>query len=372
MLHLQTEKMKLLNFKYYKKFFSAVANGSKSSIDAPYAHKKLVITVDTEAHTLRAERDHVRRLIWGEFNGREYGIRRMMDIADAYNVPLTFFLDLPEYTYYGDDILDVGKEILHRGHDVQIHMHPEMFSPEFLQRHDIHSADICFPYLKEGMTIADHIRRGKQGWKPIYATKKNLYTYINECINIYSQITSEHPSAIRTMGYKLTPDIIDGFCTATIPISCNYNPSFPDRAPFLSGILPPFYWSEDVLELPVSCISRYNKIYQYNFNTSLLLNADTETCVKRHIDFLNQFYNESEYNTVAVLVLHSWSFLKMDTNGWFTIPNEHAVATFDNILKELSRYIDIISLKDVAANREKFFPKLQKTDYIANGYSISK
>lgn len=43
---------------------------------------RCMLTVDVEALPNRAASDHVNTLIYGRAGGREYGIGRMMDIAD--------------------------------------------------------------------------------------------------------------------------------------------------------------------------------------------------------------------------------------------------------------------------------------------------
>ena len=54
---------------------------------------KLIVTVDTEAFSLRAPDNYIKTLVYGHIDGEEWGIGRMMDIADKYGVKITFFLD---------------------------------------------------------------------------------------------------------------------------------------------------------------------------------------------------------------------------------------------------------------------------------------
>src|SRR5688572_15837100 len=93
--------------------------------------KRLMITVDVEAQPARAERDHVDRLIWGKYPDSRAGLGEMMDIADRHDVKLTMFLDYCEKYLYGDALLDVGREIHRRGHDLQLHAHLDFLPPQF-------------------------------------------------------------------------------------------------------------------------------------------------------------------------------------------------------------------------------------------------
>jgi hypothetical protein len=48
-----------------------------------------------------------------------------MDVADAYGVPLTFFVEVLNKHYFGEgESRGVCEYILERGHDVQLHLHP--------------------------------------------------------------------------------------------------------------------------------------------------------------------------------------------------------------------------------------------------------
>ncbi len=92
--------------------------------------RRVMLTVDVEAQPARAEREHIDRLIYGNFpGGTDLGIGRMFDIADRYDIRLTCFLDYAEYYLYGDALLDVGRYIVSRQQDLQVHLHPE-FIPE--------------------------------------------------------------------------------------------------------------------------------------------------------------------------------------------------------------------------------------------------
>src|SRR5215211_5686314 len=88
-----------------------------------------MITIDVEARPPRSKTDPLDRLIWGRFPEGEFGIGRMMSIAERHGVKLTMFLDYAEEHLYGDALLDVGREILRRGHDLELHIHPE-FMPD--------------------------------------------------------------------------------------------------------------------------------------------------------------------------------------------------------------------------------------------------
>lgn len=93
------------------------------------------ITVDTEHSiggaflepTLKPVGNDKR--IYGRFAGREYGIPLIMDIADRYDIPLTFFVEVLNKYYFGEqETREVCRYILDRGHDVQLHLHPNFLN----------------------------------------------------------------------------------------------------------------------------------------------------------------------------------------------------------------------------------------------------
>ena len=88
--------------------------------------QKCMLTVDVEALPKRAVSDHMNTLIYGRLGGKEYGIGKMMDIADKHNIKITFFVDFGECELYGDEIIDVGRYIVSRGHDMQVHCHYDL------------------------------------------------------------------------------------------------------------------------------------------------------------------------------------------------------------------------------------------------------
>ena len=58
--------------------------------------RKLMITIDVEAQPVRAERDHIDRLIWGKFVNDRYGIAELMTSAERHGVRLVTYLDYAE------------------------------------------------------------------------------------------------------------------------------------------------------------------------------------------------------------------------------------------------------------------------------------
>ena len=91
----------------------------------------LLITVDTELSALLHQRgvgldDNVRCSIWGEAQGRGYGIGWQMDQLDRHGLKGVFFVDPMPAAIHGTEFLKpIVAAIVGRGHEVQLHVHTE-------------------------------------------------------------------------------------------------------------------------------------------------------------------------------------------------------------------------------------------------------
>ncbi|OYY94859.1 MAG: hypothetical protein B7Y41_04695 [Hydrogenophilales bacterium 28-61-23] len=96
----------------------------------------VLITVDTESYAAGDPDRH----IWGHLDdGKEYGIRMIMDMLEKRGARGTFYLNVYEAERHGDEaIRAVISEIHGRGHDVQLHTHPrDRYGIEKLTRADV-------------------------------------------------------------------------------------------------------------------------------------------------------------------------------------------------------------------------------------------
>lgn len=89
------------------------------------------LTVDTE-HSIGGAFNDPRlkpvgsmKRIFGRIGKKEYGIPLMMDIADRFGLKMVFFLEVLNWYFFGEnESKQICRYILHRGHDVQVHAHP--------------------------------------------------------------------------------------------------------------------------------------------------------------------------------------------------------------------------------------------------------
>lgn len=91
----------------------------------------LLITVDTELSALLHQQgasiaDNVARSIWAETRQGAFGIGWQMEVMERHGLKGVFFLDpLPALVHGADFLSPIMKEIVGRGHEVQLHIHSE-------------------------------------------------------------------------------------------------------------------------------------------------------------------------------------------------------------------------------------------------------
>ncbi len=111
------------------------------------------ITIDTEHSIGGAFRDPQlqpvgnQKRIFGEIGNREYGIPLIMDIADRYGVRVVFFVEVFNKHFFGAEETQIVVDyILGRGHEVQLHLHPNYLNFTTANPQAVEFSDLCGDY----------------------------------------------------------------------------------------------------------------------------------------------------------------------------------------------------------------------------------
>ncbi|MFX0195822.1 MAG: hypothetical protein ACFFCW_06850 [Candidatus Hodarchaeota archaeon] len=111
------------------------------------------ITVDTEHSIGGAFKDPSlkpvgnEKRVYGKIGGTFYGIPLIIDIADHYGIPLTFFVEIfNKYHFGNDESKEVCEYILKRNHDVQLHLHPNYLNFTLSEPHQMRYSDLMGNY----------------------------------------------------------------------------------------------------------------------------------------------------------------------------------------------------------------------------------
>lgn len=298
---------------------------------------KCILTVDVEALPMRAADHHVARLIYGKIGGEEWGIGRMMDIADKHQVKLTFFLDFAETELYGDEIIEVGKYIASRGHDLQIHCHCNLLEKKILK---------CFPEVdKSYMT-----------W---YGDEKVSAFIVEHCLEQYRRCSEKLPLVFRGGEYCIGEALLKELKEKGILADAGYHFMRPLKKP----VNRQFAFENGLLELPVGILpeekGRMKK--PLNFNEGNLYptcGEEIEKCMREYETLFDEFYEYYGCDALAFFMMHSWSFCYekeyAKRTGYYDGPNPYAAEFFDRLLDYFCDKIDFITASEAVSEKDLF------------------
>lgn len=111
------------------------------------------ITVDTE-HSIGGAFQNPNlkpvgneKRVFGRIGDTAYGIPLIIDIADSCRLPVTFFVEVFNKYYFGEnESRNVCEYILRRNHDIQLHIHPNYLNFTLLDTHQIQFSDLIGDY----------------------------------------------------------------------------------------------------------------------------------------------------------------------------------------------------------------------------------
>jgi hypothetical protein len=280
---------------------------------------RIWITVDVEAQRGRAADRHVERLVWGREGYEEFGIGRMMDVADFCGVPLTMFIDLAEIDVYGPEMAEVPRNVHRRGHDAQLHVHSNFFSPRFWDEAGV-----------PGITDLNRLD-GDQA-DAIAA----------ELVRRHETLVGTPALAFRGGGYRFCPALLEALFRRGVILDSTANRGRLTQ-PMITPEVSPFLWSWGTVECPIAVVAPWpgrTMGLEFNFNSTYFgAGADA-------LEFLRVYFDSLGPNAVAVLVMHSWSFLDRSAQH-FGPGRPDQVRKFEEILRGASDAHEFVSSPDI-------------------------
>lgn len=283
----------------------------------PNKSTHFIVTVDAETFLINGEPPPFDINIYGCIDGSEYGVNRIMDIFEKFDVQGTFFVDVYMYHKYGEEkVRSLCRMINRRGHDVQLHAHANWIPNhphEFVSRYS----------LSEQINI---IAEGKK---------------------LIAEWTGVVPVGFRAGAYGLNLDTIKALEANGFNIDSSYFPYH--RNCELSGQLNNKYHNKiftigSICEIPVSTYWLVDTPF-YRKNSKLDINACSN---EEFRDILPKFIN-SKINFV-VLFLHSFSFLKWKRDYSSVQPDYRAMERLSRTLELLTKFenVDFLTMQEAA------------------------
>lgn len=218
------------------------------------------------------------RDIRGKINNEYHGIGKIMDILEKNGVKGTFFVNVYESVQYVENVMrDICLDIHNRGHDLQLHTHPQPMFSRILG-------------LQDGnlLTQIEIIKKGKE---LIYKwTKKDVIAHrAGDYLANYDSLTACYKNGIlidSSMNYCVSSQGLmhPVFSINQAKIFC------PGNDENLKG----------VLEIPVTT---YNQFHFFTFLSRKYLDIESTS-----LDEFKKIFRSAIYNRIKTIVIMSHSF----------------------------------------------------------------
>lgn len=302
--------------------------------------RRCILSVDVEALSIRANDHHVDTLIYGRTNNKEFGIGYMMDIADKHNIKMTFFVDFAECELYGDKILEVGRYILSRGHDMQVHCHYDLL-------HNI-----------VGKPAWVNVGENYYNWYKNDEDSKKIIDYVTDR---YIECCNKKPIAYRGGEYRFGISILKALKEKGYIVDSSYNCIRPESLP----VNKQFKYENELIEFPLGILTNKKPL---NFNYQPLVPDSKEQFndkINEYKKMFDDYYTYYGGDAIASLLMHSWSFMHeaehFKVTNHMDCPNPLLGEFFDYFLENLKEEYEFVSLKQALESVDK--EKLKKVDF---------
>jgi hypothetical protein len=275
------------------------------------------ITVDVEG--LRGDRP-LKHLIYGDVEEGQFGITKIMDLCDARGVKATFFVDVYEAAKYGEEAMcEVCRVITDRGHDVQLHAHPD-------QAYDAHRRYMA-DYSRQEQS--DIIRQGLE-W--------------------VEKWTGKRPVAFRAGGYGANQDTLLALRDNNIYVDASM--FYRRRQCALNGVVPTrnkVVEVEGVMQIPTTVYQtfRFRKFERFE-------KVDVDACSLSELVWAFDAMATAGV-TPVILFLHSHTFVRHRGDYTGFSPELHDVVKFDALLERLTGdpRFTFVTIAELASRREE-------------------
>ena len=285
---------------------------------------KIMLTVNVEALPAQAADHHIDTLIYGRLDEGEWGIKSMMDIAERYGVKMTFFVDFAEVELYGEAMIEAGRYIVSRGHDLQIYCHYELLRKQIQE----HFCDVDDDYNKwcENEEISSFI--------------------IDYCLTHYRSCGATGPIVFRGGDYHFGAAMVRILKEKGVDADATYN----SLRPRLRSVNRQFMFENGLFEFPVGIIEREGEHTLLDFNNEMFYPTDKDDlgyALKNYEEQFDHYYQYFGKETIATFVMHSWSFCfdrqEFQRDGYINRPNSSAVEFFDMFLANFSGKYEFVT-----------------------------
>ena len=286
---------------------------------------KVFLTVDTE-HSIGGAFSNpnfkpVRsdKRIYGILGEKYYGIPKMMDIADHYGLKIIFFLEVLNKYFFGEnESKQVCRYILHRGHDVQLHTHPNYLNFTCKNPGQLRYSDFMSAYSLERqielLTEARDLLIKYGALKPI--------AFRAGCFGAGLSTLA----ALKKVGFLIDSSYNRAYCNVTC--------SIPDSN------INDLTKMEGVWEFPVTNFIEHSRIRSKRY-MPLDINGVSFEEIKQVLE-----HSRQNGPTNITIILHSFSFIKaFDVQYRKVKPRQTVIRRFEKLCHYLADNLDAFEVK---------------------------
>ena len=249
---------------------------------------KVFLTIDTE-HSIGGAFNNPdyrpignKKRIFGKIGKRYYGIPLLIDIANEFGLPLTFFVETFNKHYFGlDQIKETCDYVLKRGHDIQLHLHPNYLNFKLSNYIPPKYSDLIGEYSTE-----DQIK------------------IISEAKDDLKNIAGYPPIAFRAGCFGANDETLEVLSKLGFIIDSSYNQSFLPKPCLMSNRnLNTVAYLNGVYEFPVTNFYETSRLRPPRY-----MPLDLNGVSFEEIRFLLEHFGRTL--KAVTIILHSFSFIK--------------------------------------------------------------
>ena len=222
--------------------------------------------------------DPFNQMVLGNINETEdWGVFKQAKIFKKYNISATFFIDVYEYSMWGEDKLkDVCLKLVDMGQDVQLHTHPgwrvDARDSEWLQQHRKKNS-----YLGSSKDLMSKLTLDEQ------------INVLEHGMELMHKWTGCYPIAHRSGGYSINADTIEALSQVGIPIDSSMYHGHPNSLETWTKNA--IHEKNNVIELPVTLANYTGLIKVFNSDIKFY-----QRLMKTDIDVFDLYEFKKYYN----------------------------------------------------------------------------